>query len=63
MDDRVCVVASCNMINSSIEKDRLSMFYKIVRVGSNPSLQYFLGGKDGGYRPLGDASCVLSLSF
>ena len=53
------VVAPCYLINSSIEKDRLVMFDKIVWVGSNPSPRYFLLDKDGGYWWIWCTMCVV----
>ena len=61
-----CIKASRSIQSSHKFKDRkrlIAMFYKIVRVGSNPSPRYFLGGKDVGYQHLGDACCMLQSSF
>lgn len=55
------VVTFSHSVNSNIEKDRLSMFYKAVRVGSNPSSLYFLGLEDGGYQDLG--KCILYVVY
>lgn len=55
------VVTFSHSVNSNIEKDRLSMFYKAVRVGSNPSSLYLLGRKDGGYQDLG--KCILYVAY
>ena len=56
-------VASGNLMNSSIEKDRLSVFYKTFRVGSRLTLGYFWGHKDDGHWALCDACCVFLSSF
>ena len=55
----VPAAASSHLINLNIERDQSSMFYKTAQVESNRSPRYFLGGKDGEYRPLGDTCCVL----
>ena len=57
------VVASSNLINSSIAKDQSSIFYQTVWFESNPLPRYFFRGKDNGHGPLGDACCVFSSSF
>ena len=55
-------VASGNLINSSIEKDRLSVSCKTFRVGSKLTLGYFWGRKYDGHWALCHA-CCLFLSF